>query len=165
MTCSDWFLLSWKSVIFSLAIAVKSIFTAPLKLAWKISVCPACGLVSLMTCTGSAPELAIEPACATTNGPFMTPFPAPLFFWCAHYSHSNLLRTVLALLVFGQEIGRLIKVKKPLYLQVVKSKNRRYFCHTLRQKLPSRSVLRSTAISEGKSRESALSVTSGRPML
>ena len=33
MMCSDWFLLSWKSVIFSLAIAVKSIFTEPSKLA------------------------------------------------------------------------------------------------------------------------------------
>ena len=74
MMCSDWFLLSWKRVIFSLAMALKSIFTTPEKLAWKISVCPAVGLKSLMTWTGVAPEL-VEFACATTNGPFMTTFP------------------------------------------------------------------------------------------
>ena len=57
MMCSDWFLLSWKSVIFSFAMALKSIFTTPEKLAWKISVCPASGLMSLMTWTGVVPEL------------------------------------------------------------------------------------------------------------
>ena len=35
MTCSDWFLLSWKSVIFSLAMAVKSIFTVPVETRMK----------------------------------------------------------------------------------------------------------------------------------
>ena len=40
-------------------------------------------------------------------------------------SSSNLDREVPALLVFGQEILTLIKGKKPLYLQVVKSKNGR----------------------------------------
>jgi phosphoribosylcarboxyaminoimidazole (NCAIR) mutase len=61
-------------VIFSFAMAVKSIFTTPEKLAWKISVCPASGLTSLMTWTGVAPDLEVF-ACATTKGPFMTTLP------------------------------------------------------------------------------------------
>jgi hypothetical protein len=37
-------------------------------------------------------------------------------------SRSNLSTTLAALLVIGQGIGQVIKVKKPLYLQVVKVK-------------------------------------------
>jgi hypothetical protein len=44
------------------------------------------------------------------------------------------MRTVLALLVIGQGIGQVIKVKKALYLQLVKVKRGRYICHIRKTK-------------------------------